>query len=551
MSLREHLPPTVIAAIRLLRTRLTLAGARNRAERDGRLHATAALRALPAAPPTGRRVLVFSLRGGWYPHTAWESVIAHGLHLRGAQVHVFNCGGPMPICEVNFRHASPAVACAECRAYPAALNDALPLERSWLRDHLTDGDVAAITAAVRGLPSSALEGWMFDGIAVGRLVRNSVLWFLRKTRLDLDGPDGAVYRDFLVSGAQIARAAPRLLARARPDVVLELNGLFFAEQILNACLPPACRVVTYEAGWRLNSLGFDWFSDKGFADLDDAWAWQRDRPLAPHEERQLDEWIAARRGGDMQRDFYVRFDSASGRAALSSLGLDPDRRTAVLFTNLVWDTAVFGRDLAFPSISEWLRAVIGWFATRPDRQLVVRIHPAEDLRPSQESNEKLSDVVKEMTLPPNVRLVPSAAVMSSYSLIEAASAVLVYTSTAGLEAALYGKSVMTGARVYYAGRGFTREVASIDGFAPALDGMLAEPGLDDAQRALARRFAYLLLFRFLHDLPVVRQRPRDLPLLDPRDAPRVAPGGDPDFDALLDAIVSGGPLVRVPAELTI
>ena len=30
---------------------------------------------------------------------------------------------------------------------------------------------------------------------------------------------------------------------------------------------------------------------------------------------------------------------------------------AVLFTNLTWDTAVIGRDLAFPDIRAWLDAV--------------------------------------------------------------------------------------------------------------------------------------------------------------------------------------------------
>jgi hypothetical protein len=123
--------------------------------------------------------------------------------------------------------------------------------------------------------------------------------------------------------------------------------------------------------------------------------------------------------------------------------------------------------------------------------------------------------------------------------------VLVYTSTAGLEAALYGKPVITGARVYYAGRGFTEEIRTREDFATILDRALASGRLDPAQVAFARRFAYLLLFRFLHDVPVVRQRPRTLPLLEPNDAGRVAPGGDADFDALLEAIATGAPLVRV------
>jgi hypothetical protein len=246
----------------------------------------------------------------------------------------------------------------------------------------------------------------------------------------------------------------------------------------------------------------------------------------------------------MQRDFYVRFDAAAGPGVFASLGLQPSLPTAVLFTNLVWDTAVFGRDIGFASIGEWLREVVRWFTDHPDRQLVIRIHPAEDLRPSQESNEKLSDVVRQLTLPPNVVLVPSAATVSSYALMEAASAVLVYTSTAGLEAALYGRRVLVGARVYYAGRGFTTGAVDRESLNRSLEDAFVRPSLDDREYALARRFAYLLLFRFLHDVPVVRQRPRTLPLLQAEDVGRLVPGADAQMDHLLDALAGGGPLVR-------
>jgi hypothetical protein len=246
----------------------------------------------------------------------------------------------------------------------------------------------------------------------------------------------------------------------------------------------------------------------------------------------------------MQRDFYVKFDGPGGaRGPLDSLGLDPARPTAVLFTNLVWDTAVLGRNLGFRSIGEWIECSVDWFAAHPDRQLVIRIHPAEDLRPAQETNEKLSDFVNRLTLPANVRLVPSAAPVSSYALIEAASAVLVYTSTAGLEAALYGRPALVAARVYYASRGFTRDATNAEALGAQLDGALSSPRLSSAQVDLARRFAYLLLFRFLCDIPVVKQRPHSLPMLEPSEAHLVAPGQAAAFDRLMERLLHGGPFV--------
>ncbi len=547
MKIREHIPPTVVTAARLVRTRLTLAGLRDRPERAHREAAVAAIKALraPAPATAGPRVLMFSLRGGWPPHVAWDAVVAEGLTLRGARVHVFNCGGHMPICEVNFRHADPRVACAECRLYPAALDGALGLETSWLATYLAEGDRREIEAAVTRLDPSQYEAWTFDNRPIGTMVRNSVLWFVRKSRVDFqDSGDVRVYRDFLVAGAQVARMAPRLLDAVRPELLVELNGLFFAEQILNSFVAPGCRIATYEAGWRMNSLGFDWLSAAGFADVDEPWQRLADRPLTDEESATLDEWIGKRRGGDMQRDFYVRFDAPVDGAVLGALGLQPDVPTAVLYTNLVWDTAVFGRDIGFASIADWLRQTVAWFRGRRDRQLVIRIHPAEDLRPSQETKEKLSDVVRELALPPNVKLVPSAASVSSYALMDAASVVMVYTSTAGLEAALSGKQVLVAARVYYARRGFTRDVDTAVDLGTSLDQAFAAPRLTAAQRDLARRFAYLLLFRFLREVPVVKQRPHTHPLLDAAGAEALRPGRSADFDLLMDSLLHGRPFVR-------
>ena len=544
MTIRDVLPATVLSLARLVRTRATLAGLRDPRERRQRKAAVARLRAQTPRPANGQHVLVFSFRG-WYPHTAWETTIAHGLRLRGAGVHVFNCGGRLPICEVNFRHADPRVACAECASYPGTLVSDVRLDRSWLADYVTGPEHRAIRHEVDSLVPAEFEQWLFDGQPVGSLVRNSVLWFLRQSRVDVGNPEETrVYRDFLVSGAAIARMAPRLLAATRPDVVLELNGLFFAEQIFNRFVPSTARIATYEAGWRSNSLGFDWYSPRGFADLDTAWDRVKDRPLTDGEAAQLDGWIRDRRGGSMQRDFYVRFEHRT-EGPVAQLGLDASIPTAVLFTNLVWDTAVMGRDVVFPTIGEWLRHTVEWFSSRPDRQLVVRVHPAEDLRPSQESREKLADALRRMALPDNVRVVASADPLSSYALIDAAAAVLVYNSTTGMEAALSGKSVVVASRVYYARRGYTLDADSPESYGALIDRAFGG-GLLPLQVELARRFAYLLLFRFLHDIPVVKQRPLTLPLLAAEEAGLLEVGGVESFDSLLAALLAGTDLVHLP-----
>jgi hypothetical protein len=417
------------------------------------------------------------------------------------------------------------------------------LPQSWLRDYVSPAERAAIEREVAALAPDQLASWRFADKPVGELVRASVMWFLRKREMDLAGADGEAYRKYLIAGAEIATAAPRLLAATRPDVILETNGQFFAERILNEFAGPDTHVVAYEAGWRLDHLGFDRVSERSPVDLDEAWTRWGPAPLTAAENREIDAWMAARAGGDMQRDFYIRFEKA-GRDVLSGLGLDPAKPTAALFTNLVWDTAVIGRDRGFKNIGEWLRATIAAFSQWPDRQLVIRIHPAEELRPGQETVEKLSDVVASLgPLPANVRVVGSRDPVNSYALLTACRATLVYTSTIGFEAAMRGRTVVLAAQVYYRGKGFTADVSDAADYARILDAAMRVERLDDESVALARRFAYLLLFRYLFKIPMVHHRPGRFPGWSAPDVDLLRPGASHRLDALMTSIRQGGPFV--------
>lgn len=545
LRLKERLPADLLAFARMARTALALTGLLEPAERRKRRLAFQRLRRLTRAAVDGPRVLVLSFRG-WYPHSAWEAVLAHALRLRGARVHVFNCGGRLPICEVNFRHAASRIACAECAAYPRHVVSELQLPRSWLHDYVAPGEMEEVARAIGRLTPEEYPEWTFDAQPVGRLVRDSVAWFLRKAEPTLHGRDASVYRDFLIAGTVVSIAAPRLLSAVRPEIVLELNGRFFAERIVNRYVARTATIVAYEAGWRSDTLSFERVAGCGPDDLDTAWKSVADRPLSAREEHDLDTWLSERASGDMQRDFYISFAPSRPANIIAQLGLESAKPTAVLFTNVVWDTGVLGRTVAFPSVANWVQTTVEAFRRWPDRQLIIRVHPAEELRPSQESAEKIADLLAGMIpLPPNVHVLPARDPASTFALMEGCTVGLVYTSTAGLEMALRRKPVVVVARATFRGRGFTVDIDRASEYVEAVELAFAKRRLDEVEFALARRFAYLLFFRYLHPIPVVRQRPRRFPVLEPEDTGRIAPGADEDFDRLMHSILTGGQLIRV------
>jgi len=102
--------------------------------------------------------------------------------------------------------------------------------------------------------------------------------------------------------------------------------------------------------------------------------------------------------------------------------------------------------------------------------------------------------------------------------------------------ALRAKPVVVAGRTYYRGRGFTLDAESEADYKVQLEDAFERRPIDVSS---ARRFAHLLLFRYLHRIPVVRQRPRNLPLLDAGECDLLAPDRDPAFEHLVAAIARG------------
>jgi hypothetical protein len=491
---------------------------------------------------------------GWSTHLLWETTLARALEQRGAAVVFATCGGRLPICDVANTHSAPPMPCASCREYAVgALDAAGYAEPITLRDLV---DVAAETrdarARVAHLRSVAeCETFVDEGLAVGRMVRISVAWFLARGSL----PDTEIvretYRSFLVSGQVIHRAFRTLLDRVSPDQVLTLNGTFFAESILcELARSRGVPVATYEKGFLADSIVVT--HDRAAVDfeIEDAVCDEAARtPLRDDEERRLDDYLDARVRGERTLDrYWDRRVEDEGRVS-QELGLRADREMVALFSNILWDSAIQGKEVGFVSMPDWLVQTIRGFALRPQLDLVVRLHPAEVRLANHRTLERMSDVIEQEfpTLPENVRVVPPESPLSSYTLARMARLGLVYTSTIGMEMAAAGIPVIVAARTHYRGRGFTFDVATADGYWSAVDDVLTgvseEETARQTRRTLARRYANLFFFRFTHHLPLVTEPVRGHPRLGYSDAADLEPGRDAVLDLIVESLLSRLPVV--------
>ena len=492
------------------------------------------------------RILFFTFRG-WSTHVAWDATIAAALRLRGADVRFFTCGKRVPLCEITTHHASPPTPCNLCAPYIHRALAAWRLSVTRVRDLITPGEIAQIQRQVAAIPFEKYSEFTLDGLPVGKWVTTSVRWFLCSGTIGDDDLSRRTYRDFLASGAIMTRVGARLLDAVRPDKLYLLNGLFFAERImLELSLARGLPVVTYESGFMPDTLVFAHNRIAPYYELDDEWRRYADVPLTLAESAQLDEYLSARKSGAKDAAKYFPSIEKDERAIRTRLGLQPNKKLIVAFTNILWDSAILDRDRAFVSMMDWLDETIRYFASRTDSQLVIRIHPAEVRLAMQESREQVTHVLRARypNLPAHITIIPPESDLSSYTLMRLADIGLVYTSTAGLEMALDGKTVIVAGLTHYAGKGFTHDVDQRAEYLASLNNLADLAPLSAEAVEKARRYAYLFFFRFMLPFPPLTMLPRGRLRFNFDTLGDLRPGHWAELDLICDAILNDSPFIR-------
>jgi hypothetical protein len=497
----------------------------------------------PSAPDA-ERVLFMSWRG-WSTHLAIETVLAHAVRRRGGAPIFAYCGGRLPICDVMPVDAAPPMPCHSCREYAAGAIREAGFDALALHDVMDVGmSVKLARRRIAGVSSVAeCEAFVDQGLPIGRLVRISVAWFLSRGTLAETPQVLETYRSFLVT---------------RPRRVFMLNGTFFAESILSALADQrGLPFGTYEKGFIRDGIVMTPGEPASHLMVPaEAWEEARTTPLTVEEAEAIDAYLDERRRGGGALDNFWREGNENASLIRRQLNLEAERPLVVMFCNILWDSAVLERDIAFPSMGDWVGAGIRWAGAHPEVDLVIRIHPAEVKLRNHPTRERMAEHITTAVadLPSNVRVIQAEDPTSSYVLMEEAAVGLVYTSTVGLELAARGVPVVVAANTHYRGRGFTLDPDTQDAYWAALDGVLGSPpDATERERArdLARRYAVLFFFRFHQVLAAVHEEGRSRPEIRVTEASELDPGRGAAMDRVVSGILDGIPPISPPGDISI
>jgi hypothetical protein len=506
----------------------------------------------PAAP----RVLCYSPYTRWGLHGQWEMTLLQGLRQAGAEVAYVLCDGMFTDCDLHWEATDPrpANACAGCQAGQAGLAAQLGMDFRWLGRSAAADDRRIARDWVAALGAGELLGARSGAWEIGRWVRGSVHSHFRRSELDPADPAvERVLRSYLFSGLVAALALDRLLADEQPDVLLVFNGRQSSTRVaLELARARGIRVVTHERGPRRETLSLvHGASAVALAPVHRLWDEWGDVPLSEDELARLRRHLAEREHG-VGLGWSAFTDAPQDPDAVrASLGLDPAKATWVLFTSSD-DEVVSEPEWQGPFASQlaWIERTLRYVARHREIELVIRVHPNTGSKRSLGRNASQLAELEALreALPANARMVAADAEVSSYTLMDLATAGLVYHSSAGLELAAKGKATVVAAGSPVSGLPFVRTVRDAAGY----EGVLGElrgiaPGTVDAGiRRGAWRFAYARLFRAPVPFPLVRQRSavHGEPLWHAPE--ELGPGADAGLDRAVRIVLDGAPVCAPP-----
>jgi hypothetical protein len=209
------------------------------------------------------------------------------------------------------------------------------------------------------------------------------------------------------------------------------------------------------------------------------------------------------------------------------VGLDPARKTAVVFPHLFWDATFFWGEDLFDDYRDWFCHVLRTAARNNRVNWIIKLHPASIVKDRRDGFVGEAPEVVAMRevlgeLPGHMIFLSPDSPVSTLALYELMDYCLTVRGTVGIEAGMYGKTVLTAGTGRYDGYGFTVDSRSREEYLGRLDEIEMLPALTAEQTELARRYAYGLFiqrplefqtmrFRYRHDEKATLELALDLP----------------------------------------
>lgn len=391
------------------------------------------------------------------PHLFWPSHYETELELiqihlnKGDEIIQLVCNSDLPTCDINPKHdIQTCLSCIGCRDFGKELIKGEYIQRSILM--LNDEDRATIKkiSELEFSDVEALKKLKIDNFDVGYAVASSIISQVRDPQPDLMKHKQLV-QYYIISSVGVYKSMLRFLQNNSVDRMYTFNGRFaHVKPVLRACQAMNVDCYIHERG---NSKNY-YALYKNTTPHDIKYIEQAIRQRwADADSNERDEkgkeFYYHRAKGVEQGWFSFIKDQVKGQLPEK---WDSSKKNIVIFNSSEDEFASIGEEWANPVYKnqlEGLKRMIQDMEGSPDTHLYLRVHP---------NLKKVSNADKDELYRlngNNFTLIPAESPISTYDLLKAATKVVSFGSTVGIEAVYWRKPSVLVGKSYYCDLGGT------------------------------------------------------------------------------------------------
>jgi hypothetical protein len=343
-----------------------------------------------------------------------------------------------------------------------------------------------------------------EGVRVGRQALSTVVRTSHEPRVDLDDPEVRLaIRRTVEYAVESIRVGNGVLDAVAPDCLLMLErGYAGLGSLFDRALVRGVPVIQWQAAHRDDAFFLKRYSldaREFHARSLERSTWDRllEEGLTDEREAALAREVAAQEEGKWFLSRRTRHAAQGGNldALRDSLGLDRDRKVAVLFSHVLWDASMFyGRDL-FSDQGKWFEETVRVAAEDDRVQWLVKLHPSlywklrfDGVREDPAELEMIREAVGH--LPAHMHLVAPDDPVSNVDLFRIIDAGVTIRGTVGIELPPLGVPVLTAGTSDYSGKGFTLDADTVEEYVANLRSIPDLERLSPEQVRLARLYAF-------------------------------------------------------------
>ncbi len=440
---------------------------------------------------TGKRVLILSL-WDWVPRAKMEGMLGKAMQLYGGQ--------PIILTNHDSRWANKyfhAFGIHEFIYYDDLYKEVSHSEDEVLVDNLLKTHNSF----------QSLLGLTVEGIETGKIVLSTAVRHLMHGSVSFDDPIVQnTIRKGLLDSIRSARVAELIFDRYNIDAVLTREkGYTPFGEIFGCAIKRGIDALQHHHGQRQDAFLLKRYH-KGNKDMHpfslSQKSWQQVQSLSwpkPEEDAFMAELHDSyEKGTWFNRKFLLEGKHLKTPDEIrAQLHLDPKKKTAVVFSHVLWDATFFYGTSLFQDYEHWLIATVKAACENDQVNWVIKLHPDYTWKMKQMgSNAQPRDVLaldeRIGVLPPHIQVVAPDIDISTYSFFAITDYCITVRGTIGIEAPCFGIQTFTAGTGRYSHLGFTNDSETAEEYLEKMKHIQDIPALTAEQTSLARRHAHAL-----------------------------------------------------------